>query len=146
NHEEASGAKELVPQPPVRPCEHSLWWPTDGYAALPDSVVSLLPDRKRQDNARDADVILVSPLGRDVSCTVADLQLDPAKTIAIDPLFCGPAGVTLMVSPATAIGTIEAARAVFAERAIPTFVIADSPGYVAPRVVACIVNLACEMA
>ena len=78
--------------------------------------------------------------------TVANLQFDPAKTIAIDPLFCGPAGVTLMVSPATAAGTIEAARAVFAERAIPTFVIADSPGYVAPRVVACIVNLACEMA
>ncbi|MEB0165357.1 3-hydroxyacyl-CoA dehydrogenase family protein, partial [Glaciimonas sp. CA11.2] len=38
------------------------------------------------------------------------------------------------------------ARTIFAAQLIPTFVIADSPGYVAPRVIACIVNLACEMA
>ena len=39
-----------------------------------------------------------------------------------------------------------AARAAFEAQGIPVHAIADSPGYVAPRLVACIVNLASEMA
>jgi 3-hydroxybutyryl-CoA dehydrogenase len=128
--------------PPV--AEAKLWWPTSGAGALPESVASLLPAGKRQPDPQKADVILLAPLGRDLSSTVADLALDPARTIAVDPLFSGSGGVTLMVSPATTGATVEAARGAFG--GIPSFVIADSPGYVAPRVVACIVNLACEMA
>jgi 3-hydroxybutyryl-CoA dehydrogenase len=41
---------------------------------------------------------------------------------------------------------VQAAQQLFAAEGIASFVVADSPGYVAPRVVACIVNLACEMA
>jgi 3-hydroxybutyryl-CoA dehydrogenase len=66
--------------------------------------------------------------------------------VAIDPVFSSKAGVTLMASPATAAAAVEAAQQLFAAEGIPSFVISDSPGYVAPRVVACIVNLACEMA
>lgn len=44
------------------------------------------------------------------------------------------------------MAALDAARALFAAQSIPTYVVSDSPGYVAPRVVACIVNLACEMA
>jgi 3-hydroxybutyryl-CoA dehydrogenase len=51
-----------------------------------------------------------------------------------------------MTCPGSSADTVAAARAVFAAQSVPVFVIADSPGYVAPRVVACIVNLACEMA
>jgi 3-hydroxybutyryl-CoA dehydrogenase len=141
-----SAAPELVAQPVALPVEAAVWWPAEGPGALPDGLAALLPAGKRKANARDADIIVLAPLGRDLSSTVADLQLDPAKAIAIDPVFCGPTGVTLMVSPGTAAATVEAARAIFAAQAIPTFVIADSPGFVAPRVVACIVNLACEMA
>jgi 3-hydroxybutyryl-CoA dehydrogenase len=126
--------------------EATLWWPTDGPAALPDSIAALLPAGKRQAEAHAADIIVLAPLGRDLSSTVTDFQLDPAKTIAIDPLFSGAAGVTLMACPGTAAATIEAAQALFAAQSIPAYVIADSPGYVAPRIVACIVNLACEMA
>jgi len=124
----------------------ALWWPSQGEAALPDAIVPLVAGCPRVDAASEADVILLAPLGRDLSTSAEDLQLDPAKVVGIDPLFGGPTGVTLMACPGTAPGTIRAARAAFAAQSIPVFEIADSPGFVAPRVVACIVNLACEMA
>ena len=123
----------------------SVWWPSGGPAALPDSVIALLAAEPVTD-ARSADVILVAPLGADLSTTVADLGLDAARTVAVDPVFAGKDGVTLMICPASAPSAIAAARAAFAAHCAATFLIADSPGYVGPRVVACIVNLACEMA
>jgi 3-hydroxybutyryl-CoA dehydrogenase len=123
----------------------SIWWPTEGAHRLPAAVVDLLPGQPVAD-ARSADVILVAPLGTDLSTLVADLALDPSRSVAVDPIFAGPGGVTLMACPATRPSAVAAARLAFAARSIATHVIADSPGYVAPRVVACIVNLACEMA
>lgn len=123
----------------------NVWWPTSGPAALPDSLTALLPQEPVAD-ARSADVILVAPLGADLSTTAVDLELDPKRTVAVDPVFAGAGGVTLMVCPATTPQALAAARAAFAGKAVPTFVISDSPGYVGARVVACIVNLACEMA
>ena len=143
---EDNAVPPAVAQPEARPVDVAMWWPTEGPAAVPDAVAALLPAGTRRVDAREAEVILLAPIARDLSSTVADLKLDAAKAIAIDPVFAGAAGVTLMVSPATSAATIAAARAVFAAKEIPTYVVADSPGYVAPRVVACIVNLACEMA
>src|SRR5207244_2127538 len=76
----------------------------------------------------------------------AEMAIDAGKALGIDPVFSSKAGVTLMVSPATTPKAVETARRLFAMVGIPAYVVADSPGYVAPRVVACIVNLACEMA
>ena len=145
---EGKGAttQPLVPQADSGVADTTVWWPTDGPAALPEAIAALIPPGKRVAQAEQADVILLAPLGADLSATVAELQVDASKAIAVDPVFAGPAGVTLMACPATATATINAARGVFGAQSIPTFVIADSPGYVAPRVVACIVNLACEMA
>jgi 3-hydroxybutyryl-CoA dehydrogenase len=131
---------------PASPLQSSFWWPTEGPGALPDVIASLLPSVKREPDVSRADVILVAPLDKDLSSTLADMALDRSRTLAIDPLFASAAGVTLMTSPATAARTVEAAQAAFADAGVPSFVIADSPGYVAARVVACIVNLACEMA
>ena len=91
-------------------------------------------------------MILVAPLAMDLTSTVTELGLDASRAVAVDPIFGGTNGVTLMTCPATRPKALEAARALFAARVIPTFAISDSPGYVAPRVVASIVNLACEMA
>ncbi|MGN8186478.1 3-hydroxyacyl-CoA dehydrogenase [Burkholderia sp. 22088] len=124
----------------------TVWWPTDGVAALPESVVTLLSQVTRVADPRDADLALAAPIDTDLSTAISNLHLDPSKVVAIDPIFCGLSGVTLMTCPGTAKSAIEAAQAIFATQSIPAFVIADSPGFVAPRVVACIVNLACEMA
>lgn len=141
------GVRKATPAPSeTRAHTPVLWWPTEGDAALPDPVASLLTECRRADNAEDADVILLAPLGRDLSSTAIDLQLDPARVVGVDPVFGSASGVTLMVCPATTPASVDAARSIFANQSIPTFVISDSPGFVAPRVVACIVNLACEMA
>jgi 3-hydroxybutyryl-CoA dehydrogenase len=145
-YEGGQSAEPLAPQAAEVSQEKMLSWPTDGPAALPDAIVALLPAHRRLADPSKADVVLLSPLGPDLSTTVADLQLDAAKAVAIDPIFSGRTGVTLMACPATSPAAIEAARALFSAQSIPAFVTADSPGYVAPRVVACIVNLACEMA
>jgi 3-hydroxybutyryl-CoA dehydrogenase len=145
NYQDKTGDQKPVPQSSVSATEATFWWPTDGPAALPQPVAALFSSCRRVE-ARDADVVVLAPVGRDLSTTVADLGLDPARSVAIDPLFSAPAGITLMTCPGSSAETVAAARAVFAAQAMPVFVIADSPGYVAPRVVACIVNLACEMA
>lgn len=139
-------APHAAAQPAPGPTDATVDWQVDGPAAVPEAVAALLGIGVRSGKGREADVFLVAPLGSDLSSTVAQLALDAEKTIAIDPLFAGHAGVTLMVSPATTVAALDAARALFAAQSVPTYVVSDSPGYVAPRVVACIVNLACEMA
>jgi len=126
--------------------EIAFWWPTEGDGALPASSVALLHGCRRVEHAAEAAVIIVAPLGADLSTTVATLQVPPASTVAMDSVFASRTGVTLMVCPATAPQTVDAARTVFERESVPCFVIADSPGFVAQRVVACIVNLACEIA
>jgi 3-hydroxybutyryl-CoA dehydrogenase len=123
-----------------------VWWPTEGDYALPAEIAALLPAAGRCPDPSLADIVLLAPLGRDLSSAVVDMAVDPVKALAIDPVFSGRAGVTLMTSPATGAATVQAAQKLFAAEGIASFVVADSPGYVAPRVVACIVNLACEMA
>ena len=146
SYSDSGALPPFMPQSTAPLNESTLWWPTEGPAALPESIAALFPADRRTAAAHQADVIVLAPLRRDLSTTAAELQLDPAKAIAVDPLFGGPAGVTMMTCPGTASATVDAARAIFSAQSIPAFVIADSPGYVAPRVVACIVNLACEMA
>jgi 3-hydroxybutyryl-CoA dehydrogenase len=124
----------------------AVWWPTEGAAALPEPVVRLLSQVVHVTDIGDADVVFVAPIDSDLSSAAANLQLDPRKVVGIDPVFCGLSGVTLMTCPGTAKSTVDRAQAIFAAQSIPAFVISDSPGFVAPRVVACIVNLACEMA
>jgi 3-hydroxybutyryl-CoA dehydrogenase len=145
-YNEAQGAAQPTSGTTIPPSEVALWWPSEGPAALPESVVALLPLEMRVNDARDAQVVLLAPLGSDLSSAIANLGLDPSIVVGVDPIFCGLSGVTLMTSPATTAKAVDAARAMFAARSIPTFVISDSPGFVAPRVVACIVNLGCEMA
>ncbi|WP_321793739.1 3-hydroxyacyl-CoA dehydrogenase [Burkholderia pyrrocinia] len=143
------GQQSAAPSPSAQaatPVDFTVWWPTEGQAALPESVVALLSQVTRASDIHDADLVLVAPLDSDLSTAAVDRHLDPRKVVAIDPVFCGLSGVTLMTCPATAQSAVDAAQAIFAAQLIPTFVISDSPGFVAPRVVACIVNLACEMA
>lgn len=140
---------QAAPQPPEPPAVPEsaarVWWPAQGPAALPEAITTLLNPR-RAATADEADLVLLAPLGPDLSSTVAHLDIDAGKVVAIDPVFFGPAGVTLMVSPATRPEAIAQAQGVFAALSMPAYVVSDTPGYVAPRIVACIVNLACEMA
>ncbi len=88
---------------------------------------------------------IVMPTGSDATSATLAHGLDPARTIAVDTMF-GPApACTIMTTPAASQATRDDALAVFA-LAGPSYLIADSPGFVAPRVVATIVNTATELA
>jgi len=92
-----------------------------------------------------AEVCLVAPLGLDATAAALEHGLDPARTVAVDPLFGFGKRRTLMVNPLTTRTARDAAHALLASDGIPVSVINDSPGFVAQRVVAHIVNVGCDI-
>jgi len=93
-------------------------------------------------------LIVVTPFGEDVSTVVAYQRLDASRTVGIDT-FGGVSPArrrTLMVSPATTPQWRDAAHAILALDQVGVSVIQDSPGFVAQRVLATIVNIACDIA
>lgn len=97
--------------------------------------------------AADA-LIIVTPYGEDVSTAVSAQGLDPARSVGLDTLYAldGAKRRSLMLSPATQPQWRDAAHAALAADGVPVTVIQDSPGFVAQRIVATIVNIACDIA
>ncbi len=90
-------------------------------------------------------ICFVAPLGHDATSTALQLSLDPARTVAIDPLFGFAKRRTLMTTPVTRADVRDAAHALLASDGVPVSVIRDSAGFVAQRVVAHIVNVGCDI-
>jgi 3-hydroxybutyryl-CoA dehydrogenase len=91
-------------------------------------------------------VCFVAPLGKDATTAAVEAGLDPARTVAVDPLFGFAKRRTLMASPATKKEVRDAAHGLLAADGVPVSVIRDSAGFVAQRVVAHIVNVGCDIA
>jgi 3-hydroxybutyryl-CoA dehydrogenase len=93
---------------------------------------------------------IVTPLGGDATTSSLMQGLDPQRTIAIDGLFGIAAGTTtrrtLMTTPLTTAAMRDAAHALFAADGSAVSVIRDSAGFIAQRIVACIVNIGCDIA
>src|SRR5690625_1036560 len=93
----------------------------------------------------DADLIVVAPLGTDASYTAQALGLDPTRTVALDRLVPQAPVQTLMVPPGVEPTHVDGIAA--ALRTIGRVeVIGDSPGFVAQRLLAAIVNLSAQIA
>ena len=96
--------------------------------------------------SKDSEICFVAPLGKDITTTALEFGLDPTRTVGVDPLFGFAKRRTLMVNPATRKDVRAAAHAMLAFDGVPVSVISDSPGFVAQRVVAHIVNVGCDIA
>ena len=59
-------------------------------------------------------IIVLTPIGWDLTTAAADLKLDPARTVAVDVLFGMKGPRTLMVSPATDPAVRDAAHSLLA--------------------------------
>jgi 3-hydroxybutyryl-CoA dehydrogenase len=129
------GVAEAVPEPKAPSRQPSSVW---AVAELND----VIPNTAKKDAA---DVCFVAPLGNDCTSAALEAGLDPRRTVAVDPLFGFRKRRTLMSSPATTPETIQAAHALLAADGVPVSVIQDSPGFVAQRVVAHIVNVGCDI-
>jgi len=91
-------------------------------------------------------LIVVTPIGWDLTTAIVDLKLDAPRAVAVDVLFGMKGPRTLMVTPATDPAMRDAAHGLLAADGQPVVVINDSPGFVAQRVVAQIVNIGCGVA
>jgi 3-hydroxybutyryl-CoA dehydrogenase len=132
------GSVESVPEtrpPQARP--ESVW-------AVPE--LKELFGGKIQPDPSKASVCVVAPLGKDATTSALEHGLDPARTVAVDPLFGFAKRRTLMTTPVTKSEVKESAHALLASDGVPVSVIKDSPGFVAQRVVAHIVNVGCDIA
>jgi 3-hydroxybutyryl-CoA dehydrogenase len=95
----------------------------------------------------DSALILVAPLGLDVTTLAAVERIDPTRTVGIDMMLDDAATKrrVLATNPATRPDMRDAAHALFAKDGKAVSVIKDSGGFVTQRVVATIVNIAADM-
>jgi 3-hydroxybutyryl-CoA dehydrogenase len=95
----------------------------------------------------DQALILVAPLGFDVTTVAVVERLDPSRTVGIDMLVEDVATRrrVLATNPATRVDMKLAAQALFSKDGKAVSVIRDSAGFVSQRVVAGIVNIACDI-
>ena len=91
-------------------------------------------------------ICLVTPLGVDATTAAVANDLDPERTIAIDPLFGLQSRCTLMTNVVTRSDVRHALHGMLLQAGLKVTVIHDSPGFVCQRVVASIVNIACDIA
>ncbi|WP_457280752.1 3-hydroxyacyl-CoA dehydrogenase [Polaromonas sp. P5_D5] len=92
-------------------------------------------------------LMLVAPLGFDITTVAVVERLDPARTVGIDMLIDDAATKrrVLATNPATRTDMRDAAHALFARDGKAVSVIRDSGGFVTQRVVATIVNIASDI-
>jgi len=92
-------------------------------------------------------LILVAPLGLDVTTLAAVERLDASRTVGIDMMLedASTKRRVLATNPATRSDMRDAAHALFASDGKAVSVVRDSGGFVTQRVVATIVNIATDM-
>jgi 3-hydroxybutyryl-CoA dehydrogenase len=145
------GRAEVPPEPPVPTVSAPppVWVP--GRAARRAELLQLLKDlgASIETGAEPSPhaLIVVAPLGHDVTTVAAVERLDPGRTVGIDMLLPDAAvrRRVLATNPATRSDMRDAAHALFARDGKAVSVIRDSGGFVTQRVVATIVNIASDI-
>lgn len=139
----------VAPAPPTRP--KSVWMrPSEHHAELQAPLLQLFKqagatiETTAQPSAQA--LIVLTPIGWDLTTACVDLKMDSRRTVAVDVLFGMKGPRTLMVTPATDPSMRDAAHGLLAADGQGVSVINDSPGFVAQRVVAMIVNIGCGVA
>jgi 3-hydroxybutyryl-CoA dehydrogenase len=135
------GIAESTPEPSAPACRPPPVW---AAPELKELLIALgaRPEPKPGPEA----ICFVAPLGTDATTTALEMGLDPQRTVAVDPLFGFKKRRTLMKNPMTRKEVLEAAHGLLASDGAAVSVINDSPGFVAQRVVAHIVNVGCDIA
>lgn len=132
--------------PPLTPTP--IWISRRNHAAYQQlasrlEAVGVPLDNGAQPSAESVCVVL--PVGQDATSAALAEQLDPQRTLAVDPLFLDR-HLTLMTTPVTGAEVRDAAWAALAQTGVAVTPVQDSGGFVVQRVVAMIVNIACDMA
>ncbi|MGH8620966.1 MAG: 3-hydroxyacyl-CoA dehydrogenase [Burkholderiales bacterium] len=143
--------KPLVPPEPPAPAARpvSVWVSpveAQGHAALVALLNTLGARRETAAKPSSGALILVTPIGEDATSCAVDQGLDPRRTVAVDTLFPMAKRRTIMATPVTDAAYRDAAHGLLAADGVPVTVCRDSPGFIAQRIVAMIVNIGCSIA
>lgn len=144
------GRKVAIPSPPPPP------------AALPDKVwissaepegraclIAAIGGRVAIDDGRKpspSSICLFTPLGMDATSAAVAEGVEAERAFAVDTLFGLDGRRTLMTTPVSDHELRDQVHALLAADGKAVTVIGDSPGFVNQRVVATIVNIACDIA
>lgn len=91
-------------------------------------------------------LILLATYGEDTTTAALRFGVDATRAVSIDMLTDFTKHRTLMPSIVTSKKYIDQAHAIFAKNNHPVSVIAESIGFIAQRVLAMVINLACDIA
>jgi 3-hydroxybutyryl-CoA dehydrogenase len=136
---------DVAPEPAPPPYDGTPVW-ADGSPGLADRLRAAGVVLEGGPAPSGDAVALVAPWGSDVTTAVAEGGLPAERTLGVDPFGDFAGRLTLATSPATWAGAVTVAHGALAAGGQPVTVVRDSVGFVAQRVVAGIVNLACEIA
>jgi 3-hydroxybutyryl-CoA dehydrogenase len=89
---------------------------------------------------------LVAPIGQDATTVAIERQLDPGRVVALDTLFGLDTRRVVMPTPVTTMEIIDGLHTLLASDGAAVTRLQDSPGFIAQRTIAMIVNIACEIA
>ncbi|HMH18917.1 MAG TPA: 3-hydroxyacyl-CoA dehydrogenase [Burkholderiales bacterium] len=142
------GKQQEIPAPPAPAARPRRVWisPIDLGEQLSKCVANLEVEIDTGRRPWRESLCLVAPIGDDATSIAIDQELDPARTVAVDCLFGLDKRRTLMTTPVTSAQMRDAAHGLFASDGVPVSVIHDSPGFVAQRVIAQVVNIASDIA
>ena len=146
-----AGAMQVAPEPavPVVAEMPPIW--VSPRAARRSELLQLLKNLGAKIetgvSASPQALMLVAPLGFDITTVAVVERLDPARTVGIDMLIDDATTKrrVLATNPATRTDMRDAAHALFARDGKAVSVIRDSGGFVTQRVVATIVNIASDI-
>lgn len=125
-------------------------WTSSHHPDLQAPMIDLLRNSgvavNTTNQARPGVPLILNQIGYDLTTAISEVKLPAASTVSVDVLFGMKGPRTLMVTPATDPAIRDAVHAALAADGQEVVVINDSPGYVAQRVVAMIVNTGAAIA
>jgi 3-hydroxybutyryl-CoA dehydrogenase len=148
-YEYAEG-KKIVPPGASRPAGSPgpIW--IDPQACNAEALSRRFSDAGAEIDESDAPssaaTCVVAPLGRDATTTAVALSLDAGRVVAVDTLLGGASPLAVMRTPLTEPERAAGIARMLGTSDAPLPVINDSPGFVAQRILAMIVNVACGVA
>lgn len=145
-----NGKRVEPPRPEAPPDRPAAVWVSprhEAAAAKARGLLLRLGARLENGDEPSAEALcIVTPVSGDCTSEIVQQGLDLRRTVALDTSFNFEKYRTLMVAPGIDPGMRNAAHGLLASDGAGVSVINDSPGFVAPRIVAHIVNIGCQIA
>jgi 3-hydroxybutyryl-CoA dehydrogenase len=142
---------DLAPKPAPAARPMPVWiYPSKSHADLQQPLFELIGKAgvtiESGEKPSAEALIITTPIGYDLTTAIHELKLDGSRCVSVDVVFGLDGPRTLMVTPATVPAMRDAAHGLLAADGGGVAVINDSPGFIAQRIVAHIINVGCQIA